>query len=174
MVVVISASLGSDSNSRILAREALRVLAQEKQPASMIDLRDYPLPFCDGDTAYGHPNVSRIAEQVRTAEAILIATPIYNFHSTATVKNLIELTGRAWENKVVGFLCAAGGMSSYMSVMALANSLMLDFRTVIVPRFVYATGDGFADGRIVNADVVKRVEELALAAARLGQVLKAA
>lgn len=24
-------------------------------------------------------------------------------------QNLVELTGRAWENKVVGFVCAAGG-----------------------------------------------------------------
>jgi FMN reductase len=38
-------------------------------------------------------------------------------------------------NKVVGFLCAAGGKSSYMSVMRLANSLMLDFRCLIIPHF---------------------------------------
>ncbi len=56
---------------------------------------------------------------------------------------MIELAGSAWEDKIVGFLCAAGGMSSYMSVMAYANSLMLDFRCVIIPRFVYATGDIF-------------------------------
>ena len=37
-------------------------------------------------------------------------------------------------------------MSSYMSVMAYANSLMLDFRCVIIPRFVYATGSAFAEG----------------------------
>src|ERR1041385_5978030 len=143
MIVVISASLNADSNSRILAREAKRVLEQEGQEVSLIDLRDHPRPLCDGGAAYGHPNVARIAGQLRLADAVLIATPIYNYHGPAAVKNLIELTGRAWENKVVGFLCAAGGLGSYMSIMGLANSLMLDFRTVIVPRFVYATGDAF-------------------------------
>lgn len=174
MIALISASLSSDSNSRILAREAMRALEQEGQEATLIDLRDYPLPLCDGGEAYGHPNVARVAAQVRAADAVLIATPIYNYHSTAVVKNLIELTGRAWENKVVGFLCAAGGIGSYMSIMSLANSLMLDFRTIIVPRFVYATGEVFVDGRIENADVARRVADLARTAARLGRAVKAA
>ena len=174
MIVVISASLNSDSNSRLLAREAKRVLEQEGQEVLLLDLRDHPLPLCDGGAAYRHPNVGHIAAQVRAADAILIATPIYNYHSTAVVKNLIELTGRAWENKVVGFLCAAGGMGSYMSIMALANSLMLDFRTIIVPRFVYATGEAFVEGRIDNVDVTNRVAELARMSARLGQAVKAA
>ena len=77
-------------------------------------------------------------------DGIVVATPIYNYDASAAAKNLVELTGRAWQNKVVGFLCAAGGDGSYMSIMALANSLMLDFRCVIVPRFVYATGGAFA------------------------------
>ena len=72
---------------------------------------------------------------------MIVAAPVYNYDVSASAKNMIELTGNAWEDKMVGFLCAAGGMSSYMSVMAYANSLMLDFRCVIIPRFVYATGD---------------------------------
>jgi len=51
---------------------------------------------------------------------------------------------------------------------------MLDFRSVIVPRFVYATGEAFVDGRIVDPDVERRVAELARLAARLGGFLKAA
>ena len=174
MLALISSSLNSDSNSRILALEAKRVLEQDGHAVTLIDLRDYPLPLCDGGPSYSHPNVARIAEQLRTADAVLIATPIYNYDSTAAMKNLIELTGSALENKVVGFLCAAGGMGSYMSIMSLANSLMLDFRTVILPRFVYATSDAFAGGQINNADVTQRVADLARAAARLGGALKAA
>jgi FMN reductase len=103
-----------------------------------------------------------------------VATPIYNYDANAAVKNLIELTGSGWQDKPVGFLCAAGGMSSYMSIMSLANCLMLDFRSIVVPRFVYATGEAFAGGRIVDADVEKRVAELARSTARLGRLLKAA
>ena len=40
-----------------------------------------------------------------------------------------------------------------------ANSLMLDFRTVIIPRFVYATGDAFEGDHITDKKVVTRIEQ---------------
>jgi len=174
MILILSSSLNPDSNSRLLAAEAQRVLAQDGQPATLLDLRDFPLPLCDGGPSYSHINVTRVGELLTQADAIIVATAIYNYDANAAVKNLIELTGSGWENKAVGFLCAAGGMSSYMSIMSLANSLMLDFRSVIVPRFVYATSDAFKAGAIVDPDVLQRVAELARVTARLGRFLKAA
>lgn len=174
MILIVSSSLNADSNSRVLAQATLKVLEAEGQRASVLDLRDYPLPLCDGGPSYGHPNVIKVGELLRAADAIVVATPIYNYDATAAVKNLIELTGDAWENKVVGFLCAAGGMSSFMSIMSLANSLMLDFRSVIVPRFVYATGSAIANGEIVDPNLQQRVVELARFTAKLGTALKAA
>lgn len=174
MIVIVSSSLNSDSNSRILALEARRVLEQDGHAVTLLDLREYPLPLCDGGSAYGHPNVATVDALLKAASAIIVATPIYNYDGTAAVKNLIELTGKAWENKVVAFLCAAGGMSSYMSIMSFANSLMLDFRSVIVPRFVYATGDEFSNGRLTDPDQLRRVADLARTTARLATLLQAA
>jgi FMN reductase len=174
MILVVSSSLRAESNSRILAREAQRVLEQDGHAVEFLDLRDHPLPLCDGGPSYDHPGVAHIGGLLGRASAVLVAAPIYNFDANAAVKNLIELTGSGWEDKAVGFLCAAGGMSSYMSAMSLANSLMLDFRSVIVPRFVYATGEAFAGGRIASREVADRVAELARATARLGGLLEPA
>jgi NAD(P)H-dependent FMN reductase len=174
MLLVISASLSPDSNSRLLAQEAVRVLQADGQAVQFLDLREHALPWCDGDAAYRDPVIGPVRALIAGADAIIVATPIYNYDGNAALKNLIELTGRAWENKAVGFLCAAGGQRSYMSIMGLANSLMLDFRNVIVPRFVYATGDAFADGRLVDPEQIRRVAELARMTARLGSALKAA
>lgn len=175
MIAIVSSSLNAQSNSRILAQEARRVLEQDGHEIAWIDLRDHPLPLCDAGTAYRDPQVAALSDILHRATAIIVATPIYNFDNNAAMKNLIELTGdRAWENKVVGFLCAAGSPSSYMSIMAFANSLMLDFRSIIVPRFVYATGNVFSDGRLIDADQLRRVAELARSTARMGLALKAA
>jgi FMN reductase len=174
MILIISSSLNPDSNSRILALEAQQVLEQDGHSVDIVDLRDHPLPLCDGGPSYAHPNVARVAALLHAASTIIVATPIYNYDATGALKNLIELTGDAWENKVVGFLCAAAGQSSYMSIMALANSLMLDFRSLIVPRFVYATGNAFTDQRISDPKVSERVAELARAAAKLDRQLQAA
>jgi NAD(P)H-dependent FMN reductase len=174
MILIISSSLRAESNSRILAREAQRVLEQDGHAVALLDLRDHPLPLCDAGPSYDHPSVAHIRGLLDEADSVLIAAPIYNYDASAAVKNLIELTGDGWTDKSVGFLCAAGGMGSYMSIMSLANSLMLDFRSVIVPRFVYATGEAFADGRIASGETARRVAELARATARLGGLLGAA
>lgn len=65
-----------------------------------------------------------------------------------------------FQDKTVGFICAAGGSASYMSVMSLATSLMLDFRCWIVPRFVYALKHDVAEGRVTNPEITGRIRLL--------------
>ncbi|HMX63535.1 MAG TPA: NADPH-dependent oxidoreductase, partial [Candidatus Sumerlaeota bacterium] len=56
--------------------------------------------------------------------------------------------------------------------MSLGNSLMLDFRTVIVPRFVFALESDFeADGTINNPAIGERVVELADTVIRFADAL---
>jgi len=116
--------------------------------------------MCDGAKAYEDEAVGALSTAVSAADAIVLAVPIYNYDVNAAAKNAIKLTGRAWTDKVVGFVCAAGGQGSYMSIMSLANSLMLDFRCLIVPRFVYATGDDFEGDTIQSAVIRERLGEL--------------
>jgi NAD(P)H-dependent FMN reductase len=165
--LIVSASLRSNSRSRILANYLARCYATAGVGAALVDLRDSPLPFCDGETAYAHPEVISLAKAISAARVVIVATPIYNFDVSAALKNLIELTGEAWEDKVVGFLCAAGGASSYMSVMSLASSLMLDFRCLVIPRFVYVTGGAFNHGELASADAKERIRDLATASTRI-------
>lgn len=170
--LVVSTSLNPDSRSRLLASEAHRLLSVAHE-VEWLDLRTAKLPLCDGGACYKKPSVVKVTEKVAKSSCILLAVPIYNFDAGAAAKNLIELTDKAWSEKTVGFLCAAGGRSSYMSVMSLANSLMLDFRSLVIPRFVYAEGSAFTEGKITDAKVLERVNELVEAAVLLdGAYLK--
>ena len=161
MLLVVSASLNPNSRSRILAAAAAERVHEAGEEVETLDLLDSPLPPCDGVSAYDHPHAIRAGELVRAAAGVLLAAPVYNFDVNAAAKNLVELTGRAWTGKTVGLLLAAGGHGSYMSGMGLANSLMLDFRCLIVPRFVYATGDAFEGTRLADEEVERRVHQLA-------------
>ena len=58
-----------------------------------------------------------------------------------------------------------------MSVMSLANSLMIDFRCYIIPKFVYATKHDFEDGKITNSDIKERIEELGKELVRVSNAL---
>ena len=165
--LVISSSLNPKSRSKLLAQVAFKSLEQLKAPVEWLDLAEHSIPFCDGDLAYENPEVKKLEDKIQTARGILLAVPIYNYDANAAAKNLIELTGKSWSNKVIGFLCAAGGKGSYMSIMSLANSLMLDFRCLIIPRFVYSTGEAFKEGKIVDTEVKDRVIELVIELSRI-------
>lgn len=170
--LIISTSLNPKSKSRILCQTVFEHL-QKKGTAEFVDLRDLDLPMCDAGACYGHPSVGPIAEKIKNAKCVVLGTPVYNYAACAAAKNLIELTGRAWTDKLVGFVCAAGGRMSYMSVMGIANSLMLDFRCLIIPRFVYAEGSGFDESGKPLAEIDQRIEELANTANSLTSSLSA-
>ena len=59
-----------------------------------------------------------------------------------------------------------------MSVMAYANSLMLDFRCVILPRFVFATGEAFDGENIVDKKITGRIENVANELIRFTKALR--
>ncbi|MEZ4712924.1 MAG: NAD(P)H-dependent oxidoreductase [Caldilineaceae bacterium] len=176
-ILVISCSLHPQSRSYVLARQMIQELQALEASPTLYDLRDLDLPFCDAVTAHKTETARAIIEAIEGADAILMAVPIYNYDVNAAAKNLLELGLRAWNNKIVGFMCAAGGRASYMSVMSLANSLMLDFRCLIVPRFVYATGSDFGDDRQptmhIASDVIQeRLQELAATTVHLATALR--
>jgi len=158
--IVLSCSLRPDSNSSVMARFAHDLLKQGDHDATLYNLQDYDLPICDGGDCYSHPSVLEISKKIEAADGILIATPIYNFDVSASTKNLLELTGQSWNEKVVGFICAAGGQGSYMSAMPFANSLMLDYRCIIIPRYVFATRQAFDGDKITEPAIKERLEEL--------------
>ena len=135
------------------------------------DLQENPLPMCDGDECYDLPEVLAFREKVKNAEGIIMAIPVYNFNVSSGAKNIVELGGRMLYDKIFGFVCAAGGRNSYMSVMSLANSLMIDFRCYIIPKFVYATKHDFDEDGITNSDIKERLEELGNELIRVSKAL---
>jgi FMN reductase len=169
--LVFSCSLNPRSRSRILAHGALNRLEAAGLEADFIDLQTLSLPFCDGSSCFQHPDVIDLKRRVAECEGAIIAVPVYNFDANAAAKNLIELTGDAWKEKVVAFLCAAGGQTSFMSIMGLANSMMLDFRSVVVPRFVYANEDEVMGEQIVDAKTRERLEEVVTTLVRFARAL---
>lgn len=173
--LILSTSLRAESRSRVLAQESLTRLQAAGVDVELVDLRDHALPLCDGGACYGDPAVGEFKKKLIDADGYLLATPIYNFDGNSALKNAIELTGRdVWTQKVVGFLAAAGGKMSYMSLSGITLSLMLDFRTFCLPRFVYVTGEDFGeDGELSNDDVRERLDEVTAELVRVTAALRA-
>lgn len=162
MHLVIATSLSTTSRSTQLARRLERALAAAHQPVTLLTLRDRTLPLCDGDASQKHPEVLDLARHIRAARTVTLAVPIYNYDVGPSARNLVALAGAAFQDKIVAVLCAAGGQRSYMAALGLANSLMLDFRARIVPRFVYASARGRdRTDELLQPEIQERLDELA-------------
>ena len=170
-VVILSCSLNPSSRSHKLALAAHTFLRAGEVSVELVDLAEHDLPLCGGTGSFDHPSVKTLTGIIDAAGAILVSSPVYNYDLNAAAKNVMELTGSSWTEKPVGFLCAAGGTRSYMSPVGFANSLMFDFRCLIVPHFVYCTKDDFSETDEPGLEIRKRVEQVASAAVDLARAL---
>jgi NAD(P)H-dependent FMN reductase len=160
-ILIVGTSLDPDSKSQKLARVALEAALQAGYSAELLDLRDFTLPFAGEENSFDDERVVRLKEKMSTFKKLVFCVPVYNYDVSASAKNLLELVGDKWlENTTIGFICTAGGQSSYMSVMSFANSFMLDFRAWVVPRFVYSVSSDWHNGELKNGKVKERIEGL--------------
>jgi len=83
--------------------------------ATIIDLRDHPLPFYDSPTPparlngqYPHASVQAFSALMATADAFVMVAPEYNHGYTAVLKNALDWLFAEWMNKPVGFVSFGG------------------------------------------------------------------
>lgn len=159
-LTIIGTSLNPHSKSQVLARLLRDHATRQGVANQFFDLREVLLPFAGSPEGWEAPGAAEIAGSVERSSHVVFAVPIYCYDVNAAAKNLIELIGRSFTEKVVGFICAAGGKGSYMSVMGMANHLMLDFRAVIVPRFLYVDRDGWESEGTLDGETSARLQRL--------------
>jgi NAD(P)H-dependent FMN reductase len=99
-----------------VVREAAKIVQELGAKATVVDLRDIPMPFYDGDleNASGLPeNALKLQKQITDADLIVISTAEYNASIPAILKNAIDWTSRGpnrvFKNKRFVLLSASPG-----------------------------------------------------------------
>lgn len=164
----IPGSLRRDSyNCRVL-ETAARLTPEKVELSLFTKLGDIP-PF-DQDQETRPPAVVReLKEQIRNADAILFATPEYNYSIPGVLKNAIDWASRpygdsAWEGKPVGIMSAStsmlgGARAQYhlRQIMVFLNMHPLNKPEVIIPQ----VQDKFApDGTLADTHTKEKIAEL--------------
>lgn len=96
-VLAFAGSTRKDSYNKALLNDAVEIAKEMGAKVTVIDLKDYPMPFYDGDLeAKGMP---KIVQKFRTLmvnhDAIIIATPEYNGSVSAVLKNALDWASRS-------------------------------------------------------------------------------
>lgn len=99
-VLVFSGRTRTESVNKKLAQEAATVARELGARVSVIDLKDYPIPFYDGDLEAneGMPeNAKKLRNLMINSQAIIIVSPEYNGTLSAVLKNTIDWASRSEE-----------------------------------------------------------------------------
>jgi FMN reductase len=164
-VVAIAGSLRPDSYSQQaleIAAHRVRALGAEVE---IIDLRSLNLPFCDGGDDYpDYPDVARLSQAVKEADAVILATPEYHGSVSGVLKNALDLMGfEEFSGKVAGLISVLGGQSNSNAL----NDLRIILRWIhawVIPEQV-AIGQAWKafgeDGKLIDENLSKRFDQFA-------------
>lgn len=168
-ILGIPGSLRKASFNRGLVR-ASQELAPDGVEIELYDLGEIPL--YNGDVeAQGVPiPVQAFADAIRAADALLIATPEYNYSIPGVLKNAIDWASRPsvknpLRHKPVALMGASGGMyGTARSQLALRQVLasMIEANTMIKPELlVNQAGQKFdSDGNLTDDETRERLTAL--------------
>jgi FMN reductase len=116
--------------------------------ADLIDLGTLDLGFADGTPIddLGNDTAATIAA-LGSAEAVILATPIYRGSMSGSLKNLIDLTPvPALQGKVVGLVAMGASDHHFLGAERHLRDVLAFFGAVVMPVAVYLNGGDFTDG----------------------------
>lgn len=173
-VLGIVGSLRAHSFNRALLRAAIELAPADLAIGIFEDLR--AIPFYDADVeAAGDPApVTALKTAIRDADALLIATPEYNYGVPAVLKNAIDWASRPPGASVLNGKPAAimgatpGGTGTARAQLALRQSFVFtDTRALLRPEVLVARAHEKIDaaGRVSDEPTRRMIGELLAALA---------
>lgn len=157
-VLAVSGSLRRGSfNTRLL--KAVKAMAPDTLAIDIITPRGIPLYDGDVEAEHGIPaEVEALKDRVRSADAIIVSTPEYNFSVPGVLKNMIDWLSRGerqpFNGKHIGIMGASTGPVGTARSQYHLRMTLQGLYGVVMPRpeiFVTHARDKFnADGRLTD------------------------
>lgn len=166
-ILGIAGSLRKQSYNRSLLEVALEVLPPYCN-LEIFDLQEIPL-YNQDEEKNPPPIVVQLKEKVRSADAILIATPEHNYSMPAVLKNALDWGSRpygnnAWDNKPVALMGATiGTLGTARAQYHLRQVFVtLNMHALNKPEVMISSAqDKFdAQGKLIHAATRQKIGEL--------------
>jgi len=111
-----------------------------KFDARLVDLADFNLPVFDEPDHpmtgnYHHEHTKGWSESVAAADAIIFATPEYNYFAPPSLVNALDYLHAEWAYKPVGFV-SYGGVSGGLRAVQPAKQLLTTLNAMPIPQVV--------------------------------------
>jgi FMN reductase len=171
-IVAICGSLRPGSYTRMALQVALRGARETGAEATLIDLRNYQLIFCDGKKdENGYPkDVFRLREEVKRAHGLILGTPEYHGGVSGVLKNALDLMGfEELEGKMIGLVGVSGGALGAVHALSHLRTVGRALHAWVIPEqaAVSEAWKAFDEkGNLKNPEIEKRLLDLGRQVAR--------
>lgn len=172
MYLTISTSTNAQSRSARLAKAANHQLSALTANCRLIDLADFDLPLDNGSSC-GRKDVREVSRRIGEAQGIVLIVPIYHGDVSVSTRNLVQLCGTSWHRKVIGLVSVAGEAVSHSAVVDFASLLMLEYRSFIVPDFVFVDSKTLLGGSL-DDKTSQKIDKMVGYLVRVTEALKLA
>jgi FMN reductase len=127
----------------------------------LIDLGRYRLSFADGRKLDEYDDdTAQIVQAVTSADAVILASPVYRATYTGALKNLLDLLPvDALRGKPIGIVAMGATLHHHLGVDWQLRAVLAWFGAVAAPTSVYLTSQDF-DGDCVKQSAITPLEEL--------------
>jgi chromate reductase, NAD(P)H dehydrogenase (quinone) len=178
-ILAFSGSTREDSLNKKLLKEACKIAQQQGAVVKVVDLRDYSLPFYNGDLeiSNGMPeNGKKLRRLMIESDALLIASPEYNASISGVLKNVIDWASRsedgkpskeAFKGKKIGLLSISpgqgGGARGLEHLRAILNNVgaeVLKDQVAVPNAYEAFNSDGSLKNPALQDKLKKEVQQL--------------
>jgi chromate reductase, NAD(P)H dehydrogenase (quinone) len=174
-VLAFAGSTRKDSVNKKLVAEAAQAARQMQADVTVIDLKDYPIPFYDEDleTTEGMPSKAQQFRQLMIkSDIIMIASPEYNASLSAVLKNTLDWASRgeagggsreAFAGKKFVLMSASPGSTGGCRGLVHLRAIIENVGGVVLPQQVvipdaYNAFD--AQGHLKNEKIKQELDQL--------------
>ena len=165
-ILGISGSLRQGSSNTALLRAAGELLGAHDADLARASIR---LPLYDADLTDGAAlaQVDEFKEAVSKADAVLIATPEYNFGPPGVLKNAIDWASRpafrsVFRDKPVGVMGASGGVVGTARAQGQLKQILLGMASQVFPYPELLVGNAAqrfdSEGTLSDTETHKRLD----------------
>lgn len=173
-ILALAGSTRANSYNKLLVEEAARIARAEGAIVTIIDLKDYPMPFYDADLEEKQKmpeQAKRFRALMIKNDALIIASPEYNGSFPGILKNALDWASRseeggasrdAFKGKKCAIMSASPGVGGGARGLVHLRAILEAVGGEVIPLQVTVSKayEAFDEkGNLINADLKQQLTE---------------
>lgn len=163
-ILAVAGSIRAGATSRKALDIAVEGATSAGATVVVADLGNPLLPILDSDGTAEHPAAAQFRAQVRAADALLIATPVYHDSFSGVLKNALDHLYDELREKIVAVIAVGGGRSGQGQALEHLRAVLRETSSWVIPRQVIVSQSESAfhgdTHRPIDPEIELRLQQL--------------